>query len=76
MAGAGTLFLTLTAATTTLAILAQPPTPPTETFSIALENALIGVHAPLLFLVAGALASPAKGAPFLSAPGLRVSTGT
>jgi hypothetical protein len=59
MAGAGTLFLTLTATATTLAILAQPPTPLTETFSIALENALIGVHAPRLFLVTGPLASPA-----------------
>ncbi len=59
MAGGGSLFLKVTTTTATLAILAEAATPPTETFSIALENALIGVHAPRLFLVSGTLASPA-----------------
>jgi len=58
MAGNGSLFLTVTATTTTLAILAAPATPPTQSFSLALENALIGVHAPRFFLVTGPLANP------------------
>ena len=59
MAGGGSLLLGVTATTTSLVILAEAAAPPTETFSIALENALIGVHAPRLFLVSGALARPA-----------------
>ena len=59
MAGGGSLFLTVTATSSTLTILAQPATPPTEAFTIALENALIGVHAPRGFLVSGAVADPA-----------------
>lgn len=59
MAGGGSLLIGVTATTTRLIILAEAAAPPTETFSIALENALIGVHAPRLFLVSGALARPA-----------------
>jgi hypothetical protein len=59
MAGNGTLFLTVNATTTTLAILSAPATPPTTMFSLALENALVGVHAPRTFLLAGTLANPA-----------------
>ena len=40
----------------------QPATPPTTTFTLALENALIGVHAPRTFLVAGALANAGRDA--------------
>ena len=59
MAGGGSLFLTVTATSTTVTILAQPATPPIEAFTIALENALIGVHAPRGFLVSGAVAGAA-----------------
>ena len=59
MAGGGLLLLDTGATTTNLTILGQPATPPTEAFSLALENALIGVHAPSLFLVLGPIAGPA-----------------
>jgi hypothetical protein len=55
MAGGGALFLSVTATSTTVTIIAQPATPPIERFTIALENALIGVHAPRGFLVSGAV---------------------
>ena len=42
-----------------LSILGQAAPPPIETFSLALENALIGVRAPRLLLVSGRLADPA-----------------
>jgi hypothetical protein len=58
ISGAGTLFLTVTAAGTQITILTNAVTPPTATFSIALENALIGVNAPQTLLASGALASP------------------
>jgi hypothetical protein len=58
ISGAGTLFLTATAAGTEITILANAATTPTTTFSIALENALIGVAAPHTLLASGTLASP------------------
>ena len=58
ISGNGSLFLLVTASATDLAILAVPPTPPTDRFTLALENALVGVHAPRLFLVIGSLADP------------------
>ena len=58
ISGNGSLILLVTASATELAILAAPPTPPTDRFTLALENALVGVHAPRLFLVIGSLADP------------------
>ncbi|MCB8882693.1 hypothetical protein ACELLULO517_20785 [Acidisoma cellulosilytica] len=54
--GAGTLFLNATATSTTLSILTRATVAPTQSFSLALENALIGVLAPQLFFVAGPVA--------------------
>ncbi len=59
IAGTGTLFLNASASGTRLSILATAATPPTETFSLALENALLGVLAPQLFFVSGPLATVA-----------------
>jgi hypothetical protein len=59
MAGAGTLLM-VSGTTPTLIILAAAPTPPTQRFALALENALVGVHEPRLFLVRGQIAAGAK----------------
>ena len=60
MTGNGTLFVTTdTTAVITLAILAQAPVTPTQTFSIALENALVGVKAPVVFVLSGPVANAA-----------------
>ena len=59
ISGNGSLFLAVDAAKTTLSILVAPAAPPTERFSLALENALLGVHAPRLLLATGPIASPA-----------------
>lgn len=58
ISGVGTLFLDVTANSNTLGILAIAPAPPTERFSLALENALVRVHAPRLLFVNGAIAAP------------------
>ncbi len=59
IAGSGTLFLTVSGTGTTIAILTTAAAPPTTPFSIALENALIGINAPQLLLASGTLATPA-----------------
>jgi hypothetical protein len=59
IASGGTLFLGATPTGTALTILASSATTPTGTFSLALENALIGVVAPQLFFVSGPIAGPA-----------------
>ena len=54
IAGNATLTQTVTASTTRLAILGSAPNSATlPTFSIALENALIGIRAPGLFWISG-----------------------
>ena len=58
IASGGTLFLNVTPTGTAVSILAETTTTPTKTFSLALENALIGALAPKLFYVSGAVASP------------------
>ena len=60
MTGNGTLFTTTdTTAVISLAILAEASVAPTQTFSVALENALVGVKAPLVFAVSGPIATAA-----------------
>ena len=60
MAGNGTLFVsTDTTGVISLSILAQAAAAPTQTFSVALVNALVGVKAPVIFVVNGVLPNAA-----------------
>ncbi|HKM64350.1 MAG TPA: hypothetical protein VJY39_17855 [Acidisphaera sp.] len=65
IAGDAVLGQTVTAASTQTTILGGAPTPTTSppTFGVALENALIGVRAPTLFLITG----PTTGTAFTRA---------
>lgn len=59
ISGNGALFLAVDATKTTLTIGAAPPATPTDEFSLALENALIGIRAPRFLLATGPIADPA-----------------